>query len=169
MQDNFALAIIFLSILGGAIARAVYPFMQHQKENEDTLRALSVIPPDKLTPEQKQFLEDMAKPINFHKFYMFTAILGLAGSLSITLGSFSVLATHLPQNLTIDIAYGFIPTAVLTGWGGGSISNQLLSSKGASTVSNNIGKSMTMALAAKIGVGNNKSTQKTTTEYDDSI
>lgn len=143
-QDSLALSLIFLSLLGGSIARAVYPFIQHQKQNEDTLRTLELIPTDKLTDEQKQFIETVSKPLNFHKLYMWTAIFGFVGTVTVSMTAFSALMASLPSNLPLSSVTAFLPMAFLAGWGGNSLSNQLLSSKNvvATSISNSIGSSI---------------------------
>jgi len=130
-----ALAIVFLAILGGAIARAAYPFIQEQKNREERLRLLNDLPEDKLTEEDKLFIANANKPLNFLKYYKFTAIFGLGGSVAITLSAFTIAVQSLPSNTSINVALSFIPVFLLAGWGGGGLSNQLIKSGSSSSAS----------------------------------
>lgn len=147
-HHTIALFLIFLADLAGAIGKAVYPFMQQKKQNEDELRMLSLIPDDKLTEEQRQFIKTASTPLNFRKYYAWTALFGFVGTVTISITGFSSLLATLPQNLSLSTVSALLPVAFLTGWGGGSVSNQLLSSKKA--VISSITNSMHASIIGKL-------------------
>lgn len=132
-----ALAVVFLALLAGGLARTIYPFIQEQKNREERLRLLDSLPADKLTEEDKLFIENSNKPINFLKYYKYTALLGLGATIAITLTTFTVSLNTLPSDTSFNIALGLFPVFLITGWGGNGISNQLIksgSSSGSSPV-----------------------------------
>lgn len=124
-----AILIIFAADLLGGVLRSAYPWLQQKQADEATLRALQLIPTEKLTEEQKAFIRQMEQPLNFRKYYLFSTVVGLIGTLTLTIGSFALLMTQLPENFGVAGALIFAPTAFLSGWGGSSFSNQLMSSK----------------------------------------
>lgn len=129
MIDIYPLIIVFLADLAGALGRAVYPWLQQKKANEDLLRVLDMVPPEKLTAEQRMQIAEITQPLNFRRYYLFTTAVGLIGTLIVTVGSISLLITTLPENFGVAAAVLAIPMVFMSGWGGGSFSNQLLSSK----------------------------------------
>lgn len=164
-----ALAVAFLSIMGGSLARAAYPFLQEQKNKEDELRALDLIPPEQLTPEQKQFIENASKPLNFLKYYKYTAILGVGASIVLALSSLTVATQSLPSNATFSIALGFIPIWLLAGWGGGDASNQFIKSGNAtSSTVNKVHKAVVNSILSNF-VKKQKKEEQQEEEINDSI
>jgi hypothetical protein len=123
-----SMAVAFFSLLGGSLGRAAYPFLQERKNKEDEVRALQDIPEDQLTPEEKQLIENFNKPLNFLKYYKYTAIIGVGASIMISLSSLVSATQNLPSGDSLNLAVGLIPVWLLTGWGGGDISNQLIKS-----------------------------------------
>ena len=128
-MEIYAILIIFVADLLGGVLRSAYPWLQQKQADEATLRSLQLIPETQLTEEQKIFIKQMEQPLNFRKYYLFTTVVGLIGTLTLTIGSFALLMTQLPENFGTAGALIFAPTAFLSGWGGSSFSNQLLSSK----------------------------------------
>ena len=147
-MEIYAILIIFAADLLGGVLRSVYPWLQQKQADEATLRALQLIPESQLTDEQKAFIKQMEQPLNFRKYYLFSTIVGLIGTLTLTIGSFALLTTQLPENFSIAGALIFAPTAFLSGWGGSSFSNQLLSSKTGGTEATG-NKAMVTAILSK--------------------
>ena len=127
--DYTPIVFLFLVDLAGALLRSIYPWLQARAANEQTMRELDKIPKDKLTPEQIKFIEDNSKPLNFAGRYVFTTIVSLIATITITIGSFSLITAQLPQDLTMTTAYLMATGIFIMGWGGTDISNQLLRSK----------------------------------------
>lgn len=129
MVDYLPPIFLFFVNLGGALLAAVYPWLQARAAMEKTMRELELIPKDKLTPEQLLFIEQNNKPLNFAGRYVFTTIVGLVATITITVGSFASIAASLPQDLTMIVAGTMAPGIFIMGWGGTALSNQFLRSK----------------------------------------
>lgn len=142
-----ALVIVFLALAAGGLARAVYPFIQEQKNREERLKILDLLPPDKLTDDDKAFLTSANKPLNFLRYYKYTALLGIGGTLAVTLTSFTVALSSLPTNASFTVALSMVPVFLVTGWGGGGLSNQLIKS---GTSTSNVQKVTSAIVDSKI-------------------
>jgi hypothetical protein len=129
--DYAPVVLLFLIDLAGALMRSIFPWLQDRAANERTMRELDLIPKDKLTEEQVAFIEKNSKPLNFAGRYIFTTVVGLIATITITVGSFSMVLASIPDDVTITAATLMAPGIFLMGWGGTSISNQLLKSKDA--------------------------------------
>lgn len=129
VADYVPIVFLFFIDLFGALLRSIYPWLQERAANEKTMRELDLIPKDKLTAEQLAFIEKNSKPLNFAGRYVFTTLVGIIATITITVASFSVIVTQLPDNLTMITAGVMAPGIFLMGWGGTSFANQLLRSK----------------------------------------
>jgi hypothetical protein len=129
VADYVPIVFLFFIDLFGALVRSLIPWLQDRAANEKTMRELDLIPKDKLSIDQVAFIEKNSKPLNFAGRYVFTTIVGLVATLTITIGAFSLLLPTLPENLTMAVALVMAPGIFLQGYGGTSFSNQLLKSK----------------------------------------